>query len=254
MFYNRQAYLLRVKIPHTFIKYHKLNFWSWSISGKKSTLSHSMHMQEGASGEESEAAQSTGQAHSFLGSATGDPFGTLRSSGAVLQSRWACCLHHCCPQNLAWKCPQSAVKALLEVGWAGVGQATALRGLVVHLTGIYTDHIRTSHEHPRPRPGLCPEAPQRTQSCGNDLQRVLACQLSLCGLQVACGLICTVSQRLKPLGLGSHCRNSAGVAHGKISLFIPQLTRKRDISPSPQSTVSIGTWCGNFCPALSILH
>lgn len=103
--------------------------------------------EHGVCGEESEATQSTGHAHSFLGPATSDPFGTLRSSQP------AASISAALPPHLNRKCRQSAVKALLEVGWASVCQATAVSRLVVYRIGIYIDHVETSCEHPQPRVG-----------------------------------------------------------------------------------------------------
>ena len=78
------------------------------------TLSACEH---GVCGEESEAAQSTGHAHSFLGPATGDVFGTLRSGEAALRaSQPAASLIAALPPHLHRKCPSGAGEALLEVG------------------------------------------------------------------------------------------------------------------------------------------
>ena len=156
----RQVYLHRVEIPPTFIKYHQPGFWSGSVFGKKSPHCHTVCMWTwGVFMEESEAAQSTGHAHSFLGPATGDVFGTLRSGEAALRaSQPAASLIAALPPHLHRKCPSGAGEALLEVGWAGVCPATAVSRVVVYLLGIYVDHNETSHEHPQPRVGLCPAA------------------------------------------------------------------------------------------------
>ena len=110
--------------------------------------------EHGVCGEESKATQSTGHTHSFLGPATRDQFGILRSSVAALRSSQpAASIIGAPPPHLNTKCRLSAVKALLQVGWAGVCQATAVSRLVVYLIGIYVDHIETSRERPQPRVG-----------------------------------------------------------------------------------------------------
>lgn len=83
------------------------------------------------------------------------------------------------------------------------------------------------------------------------------CQLSPCGLWVACGSICLWSHRdckLKlHIMLQNQCRGSPQrdlCGHPSVSIQ----EGKRSQAPSSKHKVSVSTWCGNICSPLSTLH
>ena len=258
MFYNRQAYLLRVKIPHTFIKYHKLDFWSWSVSGKKSTHCHTI------------CTCRRGRVGGEWGCSKHRP-GTLISRFSHRRPLWDTQIQwgsapaqvsllpppllppksglevppKCCESpsgsGLSWCLPSNSCQ---EIG--------GLPDWDLH--GSYPNFPWASKAKAWSVPWSAPEDPELWQWPPACVGVPAVIVWSPSGLWSDLHSFTETEAFGAGNSLGSHCRTSAGVAHGKISLFIPHLTRERDITPSPQSTVSIGTWCGNFCPALSILH
>ena len=139
VFYNLKAYPFRVKNLHT-LMITRSGFLKLAVSGWHSTPSYTSCRRRRGEVERRARLLRAQATHAHPGP---HPRGPLWDSQITLAGfpwpRSAGCLCSCHHLPHALGAPPNAEKTLLEVGYMGVHQATAVRKLVANLTGIYAE-------------------------------------------------------------------------------------------------------------------